>query len=434
MGSYKFSLRSSYGLSAWCSHNGSFYSNIYNGTNTDPALVTPSGQTGVFGGGQLIDLSATSGLRGLWYVGLNNIGPLNPGVSVRMRIVPRWSGAPANTQALFFLGVFAANQLSSIELSILNNGTLQLVYHDSGGGEDVGSAITTPCSFTAGTATDIQLSWDGSEGTGVFVASQDGAVLGSWTLPTGFGPPSGKFDYTQMANIQVGSTVNTPDCDYYLNEFNVADYALPTTYTPRTTYDPIAQFDAFASTDPGIANVKTGTSYEIDGVALTGTLGPYGSMDPGIANVLFGVNYAINGTPLTGTLQQVINQYTSPNLVVSPEPTGMQGQIGVTQGDTATINLQAVDVNGNPVNLTGATFSTQIDGPNAAGPVVFSNAKHTITDAVLGQFQLTLQSTDTALLGEGAFKTVLTQVTQGLSLTTFRGIGLLTVYSGVPSQ
>ena len=67
-----------------------------------------------------------------------------------------------------------------------------------------------------------------------------------------------------------------------------------------------------------------------------------------------------------------------------------------TQGDYAVLNLTATDGNGNPVNLTGASFSTAILGPNGTSPVVFGNGQHAIVSAVSGTFTHNIATTDTA--------------------------------------
>jgi hypothetical protein len=111
----------------------------------------------------------------------------------------------------------------------------------------------------------------------------------------------------------------------------------------------------------------------------------------------------------------------------------MASPIQFSQNDTATLVLTASDGNGNPINITGASFSTQILGPNGA-IAVFGNAKHTIVNAVLGQFQLALLQTDTAQCATGSSKDIVTQITIGASSVYFRGNGIVTVYPPVPNQ
>lgn len=111
--------------------------------------------------------------------------------------------------------------------------------------------------------------------------------------------------------------------------------------------------------------------------------------------------------------------------------------ITFTQGDVTTLLLLATDDQGNPVDLTGATLSTQILGPNAIGPVTFPNSQHSIApDQVTnrGQFSLALSADDTASCGEGTAKQIITEsIITGASVY-YRGVDLLTVYPNVPLQ
>jgi hypothetical protein len=106
--------------------------------------------------------------------------------------------------------------------------------------------------------------------------------------------------------------------------------------------------------------------------------------------------------------------------------------INITQGDYAVLNLTAQDGNGNPVNLTGATFSTQIVGTNGV-VVTFGNSQHAIVNAALGQYSLTLAQADTSNCGIGANKDILTTISQSGNPVTYRG-RILTVNPPVPLQ
>lgn len=109
-------------------------------------------------------------------------------------------------------------------------------------------------------------------------------------------------------------------------------------------------------------------------------------------------------------------------------------QLDFVQGDTAVLGLQATDDIGNLVNITGASFSTQILSTNGDAPAQFGNGQHAITNAALGQFTLTLATTDTPNCGLGLNKEILTTITIGLVVQTYRGVKLLNVYSAVPEQ
>ena len=107
--------------------------------------------------------------------------------------------------------------------------------------------------------------------------------------------------------------------------------------------------------------------------------------------------------------------------------------IQFTQGDTALLNLNATDGSGNPIDITGAVFTTYIKGANGV-IASFPNSQHTIVNGPQGQFQLALGAADTTNCGTGAGKEILTQAVQGSSTIYFRGPNLLTVHPPVPVQ
>jgi hypothetical protein len=105
-----------------------------------------------------------------------------------------------------------------------------------------------------------------------------------------------------------------------------------------------------------------------------------------------------------------------------------------TQGDATLLSFTATDDRGNPVDISLATFSTQIQGPNGVGPVTFPDGQHTIVNATEGQFTLALGTADTAACGEGEHKEIVTEIVIGGSPQYFRGRNMLTVYPAEPMQ
>jgi hypothetical protein len=108
--------------------------------------------------------------------------------------------------------------------------------------------------------------------------------------------------------------------------------------------------------------------------------------------------------------------------------------IQFTQGDNAVLSLTAQDALGNPINLTGASFSTQILGANGQPVNVFPNGQHAIVSASLGTFTLTLSAANTTACGLGNTKDIVTAITISGNVTYFRGSGILTVFPPVPMQ
>lgn len=110
--------------------------------------------------------------------------------------------------------------------------------------------------------------------------------------------------------------------------------------------------------------------------------------------------------------------------------------IEFSQGDTVTLSLLATDDMGIPINLTGASLSTQILGDNVTGPVTFPNGQHTLGDQSIfpGTFTLALAPADTQSCGLGPNKEILTTSLQGGATTIYRGESILTVFPMVPIQ
>lgn len=111
--------------------------------------------------------------------------------------------------------------------------------------------------------------------------------------------------------------------------------------------------------------------------------------------------------------------------------------IEFTQGDVIVLELIATDDSGNPVDLTGATLTTQILGPNTAGVVTFPNSQHTIASdqvANRGKFSLALASGDTANCGDGAGKQIITEAIITSDSVYYRSPNFLTVNVNVPVQ
>jgi len=124
--------------------------------------------------------------------------------------------------------------------------------------------------------------------------------------------------------------------------------------------------------------------------------------------------------------------------VLKPAPTALapspQPQVAFTQGDTPTLKLIALDPNGNPVNLAGATLSSEIGGELGAVNT-FGNGQHTILDQTLytGQFLLVLSSTDSGNCALGNNKDILTTYSLGGTIIQLHGMGILNVLSNEPS-
>ncbi len=120
-----------------------------------------------------------------------------------------------------------------------------------------------------------------------------------------------------LGQINVGFCLNLVVGGYYLEEFvmwkvvidPIAGVLLANGTTAaltgptRTSMVAADVFEGATSIDPGVANVLSGTAYQIAGVAKTGTYAILSSVDPGVANVLEGTGYTINSVAKVGTYE-----------------------------------------------------------------------------------------------------------------------------------
>lgn len=110
--------------------------------------------------------------------------------------------------------------------------------------------------------------------------------------------------------------------------------------------------------------------------------------------------------------------------------------IEFTQGDSAVLNLTAVDANNNPIDLTGAAFVSAFRGPQGLG-VFFDNSHHVANPDQVnfrGQYTLSLSTTETPTVPIGDEKGISTQITIGSSVVYYHGEGICNVLSPIPIQ
>ncbi len=102
-----------------------------------------------------------------------------------------------------------------------------------------------------------------------------------------------------------------------------------------------------------------------------------------------------------------------------------------TQGERTDLALLAVDDEGRPFRLEGATLTSQVMGIHCVGPVSYGNSWHTLGNQGLhpGTFTLNLDEMDTHSVGVGGDKEIITHVVIRGVVTTFRGDKLLTVHA-----
>lgn len=273
-------------------------------TNGQNASLVSDASSGIFGGSK-IDLRNTGlGIKGLVYTGQDNCS-LNSAMTVLARIIPTWTGSPSSSQGILEISMGQGFYAGGTLLGINTSGQLQCLNETERGAIILNSNIGPAMTITSGTPMDIWFVWDGSSTAGSLkcYAAQNGnaaTLIGTANPGSAQGTRSRQV---QAAMILAVSGLYSA-CDYYLNELVLWDTAEnPVSYGARTGFItvPSNNFEGYVSTDPGIANVVSGTNYEINGALLTGTYTCPTSTDPGIANVRSGQNYTINGSNKTGT-------------------------------------------------------------------------------------------------------------------------------------
>ena len=299
MSNITFALRGN-SLSAYRSFNGPLPVNP-NGIVT----VNNSGGTGVIGG-SFLDFS-TSGLsKGLYFLGGSNL-PANAPISVLFRAsfqdivdyqVPWCIGGPFS---------YAGNGLGNGGIQLITFlGSSSAVRIDANSDNDGGqcvSAVGGTFSMSANVVYDFFLSWDGTTNTKSAKLFVNGTNVISTTPAVHFSSNGTRTNNQMIAiGVNAGRFYNL----FQLNEFVIWDsvvdpVALGLIGAGRTSFVSCTALDATASTDPGVGNVVAGPNYEISGVSLVGTKGPFGSTDPGVGNVVAGTAYSINGSALVGT-------------------------------------------------------------------------------------------------------------------------------------
>lgn len=114
----------------------------------------------------------------------------------------------------------------------------------------------------------------------------------------------------------------------------------------------------------------------------------------------------------------------------------LSNMIQFTAGDSANLVFTAEDGDGNPVNLTGAVFTTFFRIANGL-TVQFDNSQHTANPDQInfpGQYTLALAVSDTAPIPPGDNKEVITEVVQGGSTIYYHGPNILNVLSPIPRK
>lgn len=263
---------------------------LLNKASSNPALISNAGLTGAFGS-NLIDVHemGASKYRAIAFPGGNNINISSNQITVLMRIVPLFSGSPASAIALAQFANGGAALPNAFQFGWTAAGKLEVFIYTNTGNLGTSYTTTASVSAVANTAMDIQFSWDGTTSANAVKWSINGVQL-----ETGTAGAAMNFTASSVSELLIGSSQVHPSNNFYIDEFLIFDVALSSTYSVRSAYYTVsgAPLQPLSSTDPGVANVRSATSYNFQGNSKTGTC-----VVPTAANVRSAVQVdATNGT------------------------------------------------------------------------------------------------------------------------------------------
>jgi hypothetical protein len=294
-------------LNARHSKAGKIPSTFYSATSGQPSVIASTALTGQIGSGVIDCVGAGGVTRGLVYPGRTNL-PASNDYSVLIRCgAATW----ASSVNLFSIqnGNGGTQGVSSLFLSGTNSWRINL----AGATANV-TTNTSIATFSPSTTAfmDVLITYQIS-GSNVLIKLY---IDGTLRANTSFGATN--LDNPRDVNfrniISLAATNSHTTSTIYINEFVIFDGVVdPSNVTlesgsgalngsARTSFVAATAFDGLENTDPGIANVREGTSYTQAGLALTGTLPVGDTTNPGASNVKEGVEYSIDGVEFTGTL------------------------------------------------------------------------------------------------------------------------------------
>ena len=359
------------------------------------AVQVNSAAPGIISGGY-IDLDQGSyAVNGLLF-------PASGNVSTGNKISVLWRGSLSTTsnQSLIFVG--GPNLLGTIRVHYISgNLGVNVVNY-------VGSTIlnsTTSWTPTLGTVYDVCLVADLSVTTTNSVKVYvDNSIVVQGTLSSTF--PSPRNINALQVGLGIQSTSGLNSCQQKIDEFVIWDDVInpgsvalnsgngPLNGTSRTSLVSASAFNASTYTDPGIANVRSTTSYVVAGVTETGT-----AIIPSAADVRFGTSVDhTTGLVHVPAANQVLTgipvDQTTGTLVVTP-PTQMMRHALQLNSSNQIYGPLWVDSAGSIVDSSLGTGSYEIFNPDGTTTGISESG---ISASPSGLFQITPISV-TSLIG-----------------------------------
>ena len=224
-------------------------------------------------------------------------------------------------------------------------------------------------SLTAGNIYDLIFRADYSNPFPVMSSYLDGVLLGAITGTSTF--LAADFPFAGLAH-GFGANYTFGNAKWLVEHYGVYDGHIPnpTDYVAGGAVDAelLALVGTPTDTDPGIAQVLSGTEYIFAGLTLTGTLNVPTSTDPGIANVLSGTSYIINDSTLSGTYHD--GSYSDPGISNVRVDTNyifndstLTGTLSVPAASTGTANTVPLNELKEQIRYVLATNNTTTGAP-----------------------------------------------------------------------
>ena len=265
---------------------------------------------GAINGSSLV-ASSNNSVKPLSWIGRHNT-PNGRAFSILTRFKTGYTGTPSATRPLLpMLGV-AGGRGPRFEINhAITTGNIGIVILNELGSVCLNTNYGN-WSPTNGTWYDMVFTWDGTTNANSAKLYIDASLTGQLTPSAAL---SASWANTWWNEIHFGGGVNAiwPNAQS-LDEVIIWDSVIdPTSVTldsgsgslngaSRTSPVTVSSFDGNSYSDPGAANVLTGTSYIFAGVTQTGSYSVATYTDPGAGNVRSGTSYIYNNITTTGTL------------------------------------------------------------------------------------------------------------------------------------
>jgi len=287
----------------------------YNAGSSTLASIQVNSLTGNIGGFAL-DMNNSGVSSWVGFNGIGNTPKTNP-ITINYRFAKAVSGTATATDSLLQLGGETASYFSVYAIQH-QAGTGNLVFtqrNEVGQTSITNGIISSGFDFGDTSNHDLTIAWGGTASVDIFFYV-DGVTIGSLN-------PTRHINYANIDNpfetITIGRYLNNNVSSHFGNELLIFDHELTPasiasvfTGPTRASFYSTTVSQPVNSTDPGAANVNSGTTYTFKGLSLTGTLALGTFTDPGVANVNSGTSYIFNSSTLTGTLHDAT--FTDPGI------------------------------------------------------------------------------------------------------------------------